>query len=156
MTCLVDLFKAVQTALAEKRLGSPVFVRYLVHSNEPVSLLPSHLAEMAAMARVWIGQPLDRLYALGNFQRGHAQVMLQFRGGASGLIGRAHGNFPDAAVDLCILGNHGALYFDRSPFSPEEKGTGGSVASLLAKLQHAIESSLRSGKPEAVTEEEAR
>src|SRR2546429_169455 len=65
MTTLADLHRAVQSALASKRLGRPVFVRYLLHSQDkPDAALP-RLAHLTAAVREWVGQPLERVYAVG-------------------------------------------------------------------------------------------
>ena len=61
MSTLTDLHRAVQATLASKRLGQPVFVRYLWHSlDKPDAVLP-RLARLAETVTAWLGQTLERV-----------------------------------------------------------------------------------------------
>ncbi len=110
MTRLADLHRAVQTSLASKRLGTPVFVRYSLFSQDKAAAAVSRLAQIAAVVRDWLGQAPERLYALGSAKSGHITLTMECRGGATAQISWA--NSPRASVDLILLGNHGALYHD--------------------------------------------
>jgi hypothetical protein len=144
MTTLADLHQAVQTTLANRRLGQPVFVRYLLHTREPADTLLLRLAQFTAVVRDWLAQPLDRLYALGSPESGHVSLTLQFRHGATALVTLAHAASGEEGADLLILGNHGALYHDAGSTVLWD------VRPVDPTLLAAIERALRSGGPEPV------
>lgn len=107
-----DLHRAVQTTLASKRLGRPVFVRYVLHGQDKAENIPPRLAVLTATVGQWLGQPLDRIHATGSVETGQVSLTLRFTDGATALVsvnpGRPHGS----GVDLMVLGNRGAIYDD--------------------------------------------
>lgn len=142
MTSLADLHRTVQTTLTGKRLGTPVFVRYLLRSPEKAAAAPARLAWIAGVVRDWLDQPLERVYAQGQAKNGHLDLMLEFRGGATAVIHwSAVANAADA--DVMILGNRGALYQEGdAPYAlPPAKPD--------AAIAEWIERALRSGRPES-------
>ena len=147
MPPLADLHRAVQAALAGKRLGKPVFVRYLLQGPEKPDAVVPRLAHLAAVVCGWLGQPLERVYAVGSPAEGPVSLTLRFGEGAAALITFARGRPYGPGVDLLVLGNHGALYHDAGDANPWDE------AETLPdrpdpRLQTAIERSLHSGKPE--------
>jgi hypothetical protein len=149
MTTWADFQRAVQATIASKRLGKPVFVRCLVQGlDKPDSIAPK-LATLAATVQDWLGQPLDRVYALGSAASGHVGLTLRFREGASAMVGYLRGQPRGSGVDLMVLGNHGAIYHDAGSSNlwelPAETGVRPDPG-LLAVIERA----LRSGKPETV------
>ena len=152
MPPLADLHRAVQAALAGKRLGRPVFVRYLLHGPEkPEAVLP-RLTQLAAVVRDWLAQPLERVYAVGSPAAGQVSLTLQFREGATALVSFARGQPHGSGADVTVLGNHGALYHDAGDANSWAE------AEDLAdrpdpQVQTAIERSLRYGKPEPLPAE---
>ncbi len=157
-TTVTDLHRAVQDTLAGNRLGQPVFVRYLLHNlDNPETIVP-RLAQLTATVRDWLGQPLDRLYAIGAIERGQVSLTLQFRNGAAALV--SIGGRPVTAVahqprgngvDLLVLGNHGAIYHDSgSAELSDDAATVTDEGPPDSVIQAAIERALQSGKPEAV------
>jgi hypothetical protein len=146
MTTRADLHQAIRTTLASRRLGRPVFVRYLLSiSAEPDTLLPT-LARLATLVRYWLEQPMKRVYALGPVESGQLSVTLHFEDGATALVGLIPNSSLAGSADLLVLGNHGALYHDASNGEFWELEPPGEPAADLS-LQAAIEQSLRSGKP---------
>ena len=111
MINLTDLHRAVQSTLASKRLGTPVFVRYSVQSQDKAEAAVQRLAQLAAVARDWLGQALERVYAVGAPKNGHVTLTLEFAGGATAQVTWT-GASRNGSVDLTVLGNHGAIYHD--------------------------------------------
>ncbi len=148
MPSLEELHQAVQATLASKRLGKPVFVRYLVQgADRPEAVLP-RLSQAAAVVRGWLGQPLERVHAIGSVDSGQVALTLQFRDGATALVSFARSQPLGDGVDLMVLGNHGALYHDAGSavLYPEPLDAGKQPdAALLAVIERA----LKTGKPEA-------
>ena len=114
MTTLADLHRTVQATLASKRIGTPVFVRYLLNGVLEGEGAPNlrALAQVVAGVGDWLGQPADRLYSLFSGQDGQGQcsLTLQFPNGATALVSEVHGQNKEPGVDLMILGTRGAIY----------------------------------------------
>src|SRR5436309_1829371 len=109
MKSFAELHQAVHGVIAGKRIGTPVFVRYLLQGLDPPNAVLPRLAQAAAAVRDWLGQPLDRVYTLGP-EGGQAALSLEFHGGATALVVYAHGQPRGSGVDVMVLGNHGAIY----------------------------------------------
>ena len=143
MPSLADLHRSVQETLASKRLGTPVFVRYLLRSPEQPAAVPARLAWIAGVVRDWLGQPLERIYVQGQAKNGHLDVTLEFRQGATAVI-HWSAIAQAAAADVMILGNHGALYHEgHAPYALPPVKPDAAIANL-------IDRALRSGRPETV------
>jgi hypothetical protein len=148
MTALADLHRSVQATLGSKRLGTPVFARYLLQRPERPEAMVPRLAQLVAVVRGWLDQPLDRLYAQGTTAAGHITLALDFRHGATALVSLTGGPPRGDGIDLMVLGNQGALYhdggaselWDEAPDVPRERPE--------ARLVGWIEQALRSGRPE--------
>ncbi len=150
MTTLADLHRAVQSTLASKRLGQTVFVRYLLHNQDrPDAALP-RLAQLTAAVREWVGQPLERVYAVGAPKSGQVSLTLEFHGGATALVSWAAAPHRGDGIDLTVVGNRGALYHDAGSARLADAGAlppaGAADKSLLAVLERAV----RSGRPETL------
>ncbi len=148
MTTLADLHRAVQTALASKRLGTPVFARYLYHTPLKGQAVVARLTKMSATVRDWINQPLERILAQGSAASRHITLLLEFRGGATAVVTWVGASGRGAGVDLTLLGNHGALYHDAGdaplwdePFAADDAAP---ERDLLAWIERAI----KTGRPE--------
>ncbi len=156
MSTLADLHRAVQATLASKRLGRPVFVRYLLCSQDRAEAALPRLAQLTAAVRDWIGQEIERVYAVGTARGGQITLTLEFRGAATALVSWAAAPPRGDGIDLTILGNRGAIYHDAGgarlcqeaalgpPDSPDK--------ALLALLERAVQS----GRPEPAEAEGRR
>jgi hypothetical protein len=151
MNTLADLHRTVQAALAGKRLGKPVFVRYLYQGRDTAEAVLPRLARITAAVQDWLGQPLDRLYAVGSAAGGQVTLTAEGREGATALISFARDPRRDGTVDLTVLGNHGALYQSLDSgqsFSSTEKGP--LEKEYDPKLLAAIGRALQTGQPETL------
>jgi hypothetical protein len=147
MPPLADLHRAVQAALGAQRLGKPVFVRYLLVGPEKPEAVVPRLAQVAGVVRGWLGQPLERVYAVGSPADGQASLTLQFRDGGSALVNFIRGRPAGPGADVLVLGNHGLLSHDAAGdtfWDEAEDLPDRADPALLA----AVERSMRSGKPE--------
>jgi hypothetical protein len=147
---LADLHRAVQATLAGQRLGTPVFVRYLLQGPDAPEAIPPRLAGLTAVVRGWLGQTLERLHAVGSTESGQVALTLQFREGATALVGFARGQPPGLGADVLVLGNRGALYHDAGCADPWEEAEAVTEPAEPG-LQAVIERALRSGKPESLS-----
>jgi hypothetical protein len=145
MTTLADLHRTVQSTLASKRLGQPVFVRYLMHGlDQPEAILP-RLTQASAVVRAWLGQTLERIYATGSVPTGQVSLTLQFREGGTALVSFARGQPRGGGVDLMVLGNHGAIYHEASNADLWDEPA---APTADPRLQAVIERAVKSGKPQ--------
>ncbi len=144
-----DLHRAVQAALASKRLGTPVFVRYLFHYQGAAAVVLTRLTLTVMTLRDWFGQPLERIAAAGTVKDRHLTLTLEWRGGGTALVSWAGTTAPGPGIDLTVLGNHGAIYHDLGmangfdlpePAAPQPAPD--------EELQAWIEQAIRSGRPE--------
>ena len=148
MTTLADLHRAVQSTLAAKRLGHPVFVRYLFSGQDKADTALPRLAQLTAAVRDWIGQPLERVHAAGTPRGGQITLTLEFRGGATALVSWAAAPPRGDGIDLTVLGNRGALYHDAGASRLGPEAALGPPAAPDKTLLALLERAVRSGRPE--------
>jgi hypothetical protein len=148
MFTLANLHSTVQTTLASKRLGKPVFVRYLLQGSDKAEAIPGRLAQLTHVVREWLGQPLERLYAIGSVDSGQVSLTLQFREGATALVTFARGQPRGAGVDLLVVGNRGSIYHDAGSASLWDDAAAALPDRPDPAIKEWIEGALRSGKPE--------
>lgn len=153
MTTLTDLHRAVQSTLASKRLGRPVFVRYLVQSLEQSEAAVGSLTLALAAVREWLEQPLARLYATGSLASGQIALTVEFRDGATALISWSRCPPRGDGVDLLVLGNHGAMYHDAGNAELWDEAPSTVEAATDPALRRAVERALGSGRPEPIAGE---
>jgi hypothetical protein len=146
MPALADLHRAVEATLAGKRLGTPIFVRYLFHG---AGANLARLAQTVTIVRGWLDQEIERIYAVGSLKGGQLSLTLECRGGATALVGWSAGGAAGGGVDVTLLGNHGALFHDAGADQLWDEP----LTSVADKPDRAlvawIERALRSGRPEA-------
>lgn len=139
------LKKSVQSVLEKERIGSPVFLRCVLHvASDTANLLPS-AAEMAALANAWIPSPPARVYAQGDADGTQITLTVHYVAGQMALLSVNRVNV-ETAVDIMLVGNKGVIYHEtpvgrhhQNAIVPELDDTG--------ELTEAITQSLESGQP---------
>jgi hypothetical protein len=150
MTTLADLHRAVLSTMASKRLGRPVFVRYLLCSRDkPDAALP-RLAELTAAVRDWLGERLERVHAVGTPKGGQVSLTLEFGGGATALVSWAAAPPRGDGIDLTVIGNRGALYHDAGSARLHDEAALVPAAAPDRALLAVLERAVRSGRPETL------
>lgn len=148
MTTLADFHRAVQTTIASKRLGTPVFARYLYHSPLKGQAVLTRLAKTTAAVRDWLNTPLERILAQGSSASRHVTLTLEFRGGLAAVVTWIGTSGRGAGVDLTLLGNHGALYHDSGDGHLWDDAFAADDAAPDRDLLAWIERALKSSRPE--------
>ena len=139
------LKKSVQSVLEKERIGSPVFLRCVLHVAGDASNLLSSVAEMAALANGWMSSPPARVYAQGEADGTQVTVMVHYVGGQMALLSVNRVDL-ETAIDIMLVGNKGVIYHETpvgrhylNATSPQLGDTG--------ELTEAIAQSLESGQP---------
>ena len=139
------LKKSVQSVIEKDRIGSPVFLRCVLHVASDTANLLSSLGEVAALANGWMPSAPASVYAQGGAEATQTTVMVHYVGGQMALVSV---NRVDAetAIDIMLVGNKGVIYHETpigrhylNAAPPELGGTG--------ELTEAIVQSLESGQP---------
>ena len=131
----------IQQVIEQRRVGTPVFVRWIVHTPDPG---PTTLAAMLVIVEGWLQSRPQRLYACTN--GGAATLNVLFEGGQTALLLLA-GDVSDQAphADLMLLGNRGAMYAQDLPLREPIQAEPTWITQ--------IEAALHSGQVLALTEE---
>jgi len=140
MAYLTWLGGAVQQAITQKRIGSPVALRaFFLLSPDHGLLLPT-LTEALTAVTQWFGSPLTRVYALGGVRTGEVTALAEFSAGQTALLTAATLRDPTPLADLLVIGNHGTLRHQDHPesFQPGRADP---------QLARALERSLAAGAP---------
>jgi hypothetical protein len=151
MNSLDELHRSVQTTLASNRLGTPVFVRYIVQRPAAEPALAG-LARIAGVVRGWLGAPVREIYAVGSAEQRHITLTLELQNAATALITWIGTPGRGSGVDLLVVGNHGTLQHDGgdAPLWDETPALGDAAPDqeLLALVQRA----LTQGRPVVIGE----
>lgn len=123
----------VQHVIEQRRVGTPVFVRWIMRTPEPE---PAILATMLTVAEGWLQSRPLRLYVRAN--EGATTLNVLFEGGQTTLLILAE-EVPDKAphTDLMLLGNRGAMYAQDLPIQEPIQAEPSRVAHIRAALRDA-------------------
>ena len=139
------LKKSVQSVLEKERIGSPVFLRCVLHVADEGENLLSPVAEVAALANEWIPSQPTHVYAQGDAEATQVTIMIHYVGGQMALLSVNRVDM-QAAIDFMLVGNKGVIYHETpigrhyaNAIPPELDGSG--------ELAAAIAQSLESGQP---------
>ena len=139
------LKKSVQSVLEKERIGSPVFLRCVLHlAGDSVDML-SPVAEMAALANGWIPSSPTHVYAQGDADGTQVTVMVHYVGGQMALLSINRADV-DTAIDLMLVGNKGVIYHE-TPVGRHYLNATVPQLGATGALTEAIAQSLESGQP---------
>ena len=139
------LKKSVQSVLEKERIGSPVFLRCVLHVAGDASNLLSSVAEMAALANGWMTSPPARVYAQGEADGTQVTVMVHYVGGQMALLSVNRVDL-ETAIDLMLVGNKGVIYHE-TPIGRHYLNATSPQLGDTGELTEAIAQSLESGQP---------
>ncbi|MCE2395062.1 hypothetical protein J4G02_10795 [Candidatus Poribacteria bacterium] len=113
-----SLQQSVQSVIDEGRIGSPVFLRCIVHAPIEAVDTVGGIAALTAIANSWMPDPPEQLYALDNADKTQITAMVKYAGGQSALL--SVNRLPvdgEVTVDLRLVGNNGIIYHE-TPTGP--------------------------------------
>ena len=139
------LKRSVQSVLEKDRVGSPVFLRCMLHVADEEANLLSSAAEIAAVANGWMPAPPECVYAQGDAAATQVTVMVHYVGGQMVLLSVNRVRV-ETALEMMLVGNKGVIYHE----TPVGRHYENAVVPTLAdtsELAEAIVQSLESGQP---------
>lgn len=139
------LKKSVQSVLEKERIGSPVFLRCVLHVASDSATLLSPVAEMAALANEWMGSPPARVYAQGDAAATQITLMIHYVGGQMALVSVNRVDL-ETAIDIMLVGNTGVIYHE-TPVGRHYLNATSPQLGDSGELVEAIARSLESGQP---------
>ena len=145
---LGEIHRAVDETLATGRLGRPVFVRYSLQGLAARQPLVASAGAIAALVRRWVGQPVERVVAVGSEQSGQVAATLLFASGESAVVSCGSGRGPGSGLDLMIVGSRGVAYHDGGAANLWDQDSAPDPGPPDPALAEAIRRSLASGRPE--------
>lgn len=113
-----SLQQSVQSVIDDGRIGSPVFLRCIVHAPVEAADTVGGIAALTAIANSWMPNPPEQIYALDNADRTQITAMVKYAGGQSALL--SVNRLPaggEVTVDLRLVGNNGIIYHE-TPMGP--------------------------------------
>lgn len=147
-----SLQQSVQSVIDEGRIGSPVFLRCIVHAPIEATDTVGGIAALTALANNWMPNPPEQVYALDNTDRTQITAMVKYTGGQSALL--SVNRLPaggEVTVDLRLVGNNGIIYHE-TPTGPYRLMNEPLNFSGGEDLIDAIRQGLETKQPISVTE----
>ena len=139
------LKKSVQAVLEKDRIGSPVFLRCVLHvAGEDANLLSS-VAEVTALANGWMASPPASVYTQGDTNGQQVTVMVHYVAGQMALLSVNRVDV-ETAVDIMLVGNKGVIYHE-TPVGRHYQNAIAPAFDDTGELTAAITRSLESGQP---------
>jgi predicted dehydrogenase len=112
MASHAELHSAIAAAVASGRIGTPVFVRYLLHSSSA----PNRIEHLRATVNAWMAHSLEpRIKICVDATEQISECLQSDR--ALALVSIAPNSEQREAADVTVLGTRGAIYFP-AEFSP--------------------------------------
>ncbi len=147
-----SLQQSVQSVIDEGRIGSPVFLRCIVHAPIEAADTVAGIAALTAAANNWMPDPPEQFYALDNADKTQITAMVKYAGGQSALL--SVNRIPagqEVSVDLRLVGNNGIIYHE-TPTGPYGLMNEPLIFSGGEDLVDAIRQGLETKQPISVTE----
>lgn len=147
-----SLQQSVQSVIDEGRIGSPVFLRCIVHAPIEAADTVDGIAALTATANDWMPDPPEQLYALDNADNTQITAMVKYAGGQSALV--SVNRIPaggEVTVDLRLVGNNGIIYHE-TPTGPYHRMNESLSFSGGQALIDTIRQGLETKQPISVTE----
>lgn len=139
------LKRSIQSVLEKERIGSPVFLRCVLHVADDASNLLSPVAEMVALANGWMPSSPTHVYTQGDADGTQVTVMVHYVGGQMALLSVNRVDV-DTAIDIMLVGNKGVIYHE-TPVGRHYLNATVPQLGATGELAEAIAQSLESGQP---------
>ncbi len=148
-----SLQQSVQSVIDEGRIGSPVFLRCIVHAPIEAADTVAGIAALTGVANNWMPDLPEQVYAVDNADKTQITAMVKYAGGQSALL--SVNRLPaggEVTVDLRLVGNNGIIYHE-TPTGPYRLMNEPLTFSGGEGLVDAIRQGLETKQPISVTED---
>ena len=108
-TELARIREVVAEVIGEGRLGAARFLRCHAVTADP-GLLDSALAALTSLGEAWFGSRPSQTHRLGEGSGLYLTDMLTWDGGQGAIVTVSVGSYPEARLDLLLVGSKGSLY----------------------------------------------
>lgn len=140
--------KSVDSVIEKDRIGSPVFLRCVLHVvNETMNLLHP-AAEIVSLSNGWIPSKPQCVYAQGDADATQITVMVQYVEGQMAVLSVNRVD-TETAIDLMLVGNKGVIYHE-TPIGKHYLGGTPPELTLSGELTDVIAEALSTGQPISV------
>ncbi len=140
--------KSVDSVIEKDRIGSPVFLRCVLHVvNETINLLHP-AAEIVSLSNGWMPSKPQCVYAQGDADATQITVMVQYDGGQMAMLSVNRVD-SETAIDLMLVGNKGVIYHETPIGKHYLSGTPPELT-LSGELTDVLAEALSTGQPISV------
>ncbi len=140
--------KSVDSVIEKDRIGSPVFLRCVLHIvNETMNLLHP-AAEIVSLSNGWIPSKPQCVYAQGDADATQITVMVQYDGGQMAVLSVNRVD-SETAIDLMLVGNKGVIYYE-TPIGRHYMGGTPPEFTSSGELSDVLAEALSTGQPISV------
>ena len=105
------LKKSVDSVIENDRIGSPVFLRCVLHIADETSSLLQPAAEIVALSNGWMPSEPQCVYAQGDANATQITVMIHYKAGQVAVLSINRID-TETAIDIMMVGNKGVIYYE--------------------------------------------
>jgi hypothetical protein len=145
------LYQTIKEIIDTGRVGTPVFVRFIIQTIPINEHILDILARTLVMTGSWFSSIPIRIYVQHKENTAQVTASVEYTGGQTAIVSVNISNKFTSRVDLMMLGNKGALYHD-GEVMPSGFDFGAEPLIIPEWLIEVIERSLFAGKPILVEE----
>lgn len=145
------LYQTVKEIIDAGRVGTPVFVRFIVQMMPSGEHILDTLAQLLVITGSWLASIPIRIYVQHKENSAQITASAEYTGGQTAIVSVNIANVVSSRIDLMMLGNKGAVYHDGAVMPPVFDIDYEPLA-IPEWLMDAIERSLFVGKPVSIEE----
>ncbi len=145
-----SLKKSVQSVIEKGRIGSPVFLRCVLHIASETTSLLQPTSEIVALSNGWMPSQPQNIYAQGDVNATQVTVMVQYTDGQMAMLSINRVD-TETAIDIMLVGNKGVIYHE-TPIGRNYLSATPPQLGAKGELTEVIADALATGQPIAVEE----
>jgi hypothetical protein len=145
------LYQTIKEIIETGRVGTPVFVRFVVQIMPSGEHILDTLARFLVITGSWLTSIPIRVYVQHKENSAQITASAEYAGGQTAIVSVNIANVISSRIDLMMIGNKGAVYQD-SEMMPPGFDVDFEPLSIPEWLMDAIEQSLFAGKPVSIEE----
>jgi len=145
------LYQTVKEIIETGRVGTPVFVRFVVQIMPSGEHILDTLARFLVITGSWLTSIPIKVYVQHRENSAQITASVEYAGGQTAIVSVNIANVISSRIDLMMIGNKGAVYQD-GEMMPPGFDVDFEPSSIPEWLMDAIEQSLFAGKPVSIEE----